>query len=186
MPDDFHDLRQDGSTLRTLHMAHWPTCLARKSCRLILSHEVGCPAEITARSRNPVSAELARRFNPRLALALLLIEFLRSSIPLGAGLGLDPVMFVPPALLGTWLGRRASGRSHGRVPDRPSRAPRHQRSNCRAWECSIPLAGRFHFPLPRRGGPFVSPGFGTRLRTNIGAFGIAHAGKLSRSSTNRS
>jgi hypothetical protein len=26
---------------------------------------------------------------------------------------------------------------------------------------SIPLAGHLHFPLPRRGGPFVSPGFGT-------------------------
>ncbi len=37
---------------------------------------------------------------------------------------------------------------------------------CRAWERIIPLVGRFHFPLPRRGGPFVSPGFGTRLRTS--------------------
>ena len=27
------------------------------------------------------------------------------------------------------------------------------------------LTGRFHFPLPRRGRSFVSPGFGTRLRT---------------------
>jgi hypothetical protein len=27
------------------------------------------------------------------------------------------------------------------------------------------LTGQFHFPLPRRGRPFVSPGFGTRLRT---------------------
>src|SRR5690349_13874696 len=33
MPDDFHDLRQDGSTLRSLHMACWPTRLACKSCR---------------------------------------------------------------------------------------------------------------------------------------------------------
>ena len=52
-------------------------------------------------------------------LALLLIEFMRSSIPLGAGLGLDPVMFVPPALLGTWLGlgifRRLSDQGFGLV-----------------------------------------------------------------------
>ena len=51
--------------------------------------------------------------------ALLLIEFMRSSIPLGAGLGLDPVMFVPPALLGTLLGlgifRRLSDQGFGLV-----------------------------------------------------------------------
>ena len=52
-------------------------------------------------------------------LALLLIELMRSTIPLGAGLGLDPVMFVPPALLGTWLGlgifRRLSDQGFGLV-----------------------------------------------------------------------
>ena len=51
--------------------------------------------------------------------ALLLIEFMRSSIPLGAGLGLDPVMFVLSALLGTWLGlgifRRLSDQGFGLV-----------------------------------------------------------------------
>jgi uncharacterized protein len=51
-------------------------------------------------------------------LALLLIELMRS-IPHGAGSGLGPAMFVPPALLGTWLGlvifRRLSDRSFGMV-----------------------------------------------------------------------
>ena len=50
-------------------------------------------------------------------LALLLIEFMRSSIPHGAGLDLGPAMFVPPALLGTWLGlaifRRLSDQGFG-------------------------------------------------------------------------
>jgi uncharacterized protein len=49
-------------------------------------------------------------------LALLLIGLMRS-IPHGAGLDLGPAMFVPPALLGTWLGlamfRRLSDQGFG-------------------------------------------------------------------------
>jgi hypothetical protein len=39
------------------------------------------------------------------------------------------------------------------------------RRKFRGTAASIPLAVRSHFPLPRRGGPFVSPGFGTRHDT---------------------
>jgi uncharacterized protein len=38
------------------------------------------------------------------ALALLLIQVMRSSVAPHAGLGLDPLQFIPAALLGTWFG----------------------------------------------------------------------------------
>ena len=48
-------------------------------------------------------------------LALLLIQFMRATVTRDAGLGLDPLQFVPAALLGTWFGlviiKRLSDRS---------------------------------------------------------------------------